>query len=50
MAIGWSSEIGAFKPLPSAVADVENVHDLVPLCDAIDHTIDVGSVSVKKVS
>ena len=46
----WSSEIGGFEPLPRAVADVENVHFLVPLCDAIDHTIDAGSVSVKKVS
>src|SRR2546423_13220990 len=25
----WSSEIGAFEPLPCTVADVENVHFLV---------------------
>ena len=36
--------------LPCSVADVENVHFLLPLHDAVNHAIDMGFIAIEQVS
>jgi hypothetical protein len=46
----WSGHIGAFEFLLRSVANVENVHLLVSLGDAIDYAIDMGFVAIEEMS
>jgi hypothetical protein len=45
-----SVKIGRLELLPCAMADMEDVHFLLPLYDEIDHAVDIGPVAVKQVS
>jgi hypothetical protein len=45
-----SVKIGALELLPRAMADVEDLHLLLPFYDVVDHSIDMASVAVEQVS
>jgi len=47
---GWSRHIGSFELVLRSVANVENVHLLVSLGDAIDYAIDMGFVAIEEMS